>query len=156
MLFRSGELAKKAEQLIASKDSAFSLSRTGNILFDGELIGRLDRSENVLAPTPHLFSDEHLATNDKERILKRLETWLGALVGEVLKPLVELQTASDITGLSRGIAFQLIENFGSLKRTDIAQDLRQLDQPARKQLRKYGVRFEIGRASCRERVLRLV
>ena len=137
----AGELAKKAEQLIASKDSSFSLSRTGNILFDGELIGRLDRSENVLAPTPHLFSDEHLVAGDKERIVKRLETWIAALVGEVLKPLVELQTAQDITGLSRGIAFQLIENFGSLKRADIAQDLRQLDQPARKQLRKYGVRF---------------
>lgn len=137
----AGELAKKAEQLISAKDSAFTLSRTGNILFESEVIGRLDRSENVLAPTPHLFSDEHLAPGDKERIVKRLEGWLAALVGDVLKPLVELQTAQDITGLSRGIAFQLIENLGSLKRMDIAQDLRQLDQPARKQLRKYGVRF---------------
>lgn len=137
----AGELAKKAEQLIAAKDSSFTLSRTGNILFDNEVIGRLDRNDNVLAPTPHLFSDEHLAPGDKERIVKRLETWIGSLIGEVLKPLVDLQTAPDITGLSRGIAFQLIENFGCLKRLDIAQDLRQLDQPARKQLRKYGVRF---------------
>ena len=112
----AGELAKKAEKLIASKDSAFTLSRTGNILFDGEVIGRLSRSENVLAPAPHLFADEHLAPGDKERIVKRLEKFIGALTSEVLKPLVDLQTAPDITGLSRGIAFQLIENFGSLKR----------------------------------------
>ncbi len=137
----AGELAKKAGQLVAAKDGAFTLSRTGNILFEGEVIGRLERSDNILSPAPHLFSDEHLPAADRERIVKRLESWLASLIGEVLKPLVELQTASDITGLSRGIAFQLVENLGSLKRSTIAQDLRQLDQPARKQLRKYGVRF---------------
>ena len=77
----------------------------------------------------------------KSALKKRLQSWINKLVGEVLKPLVDLQTAPDITALSKGIAFQIIENFGSLKRLDIAQDLRQLDQPARKQLRKYGVRF---------------
>ncbi len=137
----AGELAKKAEKLISSKDSAFTLSRTGNILFEGEVIGRLTRAENILSPAPHLFADEHLAPADKERIAKRLSSFIASITGEVLKPLVELQTAPELTGLSRGIAFQLIENLGSLKRMDIASDLRQLDQPARKQLRKYGVRF---------------
>ncbi len=137
----AGELAKKAETLISSKDSAFTLSRTGNILFEGEVIGRLTRADNILAPAPHLFADEHLAPADKERIAKRLTSFIVSITSEVLKPLVELQTAPELTGLSRGIAFQLIENLGSLKRMDIAHDLRQLDQPARKQLRKYGVRF---------------
>ncbi len=137
----SGELARKAEHLVTSRDNAFTLSRTGNILFENELIGRLERTDNILAPAPHLFSDEHLPPADKKRIIKRLTDWITTLVGETLKPLVDLQTAQDITGLSRGIAFQLVENFGSLKRADIAGELRQLDQPARKQLRKYGVRF---------------
>lgn len=46
-----------------------------------------------------------------------------------------------MTGLARGIAFQLKENFGVLKREVIADDLKSLDQNARAQLRKYGVRF---------------
>ncbi len=137
----AGELAKKAGQLVAARDSSFTLTRTGNILFEGEVIGRLERSDNILSPAPLLFSDEHLDAGDRERIIKRLESWLANLIGEVLKPLVDLQTAEDITGLSRGLAFQLVENFGSLKRSDVAQELRQLDQTARKPLRKYGVRF---------------
>jgi ATP-dependent RNA helicase SUPV3L1/SUV3 len=58
-----------------------------------------------------------------------------------LKPLVELSKAEDITGLARGIAFRLKENFGVLRREDVAEEMKSLDQPARAQLRKYGVRF---------------
>ena len=46
-----------------------------------------------------------------------------------------------ISGLARGIAFRLKENFGVLKREVIADELKSLDQNARAQLRKYGVRF---------------
>jgi ATP-dependent RNA helicase SUPV3L1/SUV3 len=43
--------------------------------------------------------------------------------------------------LARGIAFRLAESFGSLKRETIADMMKSLDQEARAQLRKYGVRF---------------
>ena len=137
----SGELTERAQKLAESANSAFKLSRTGNIMFQDELIGRLERSDNLLTPKPKLFSDEHLQPADKQRVIERLEKWLSELFGELLQPLIALQTAEDVTGLSRGLAFQLVENYGSLKRSLVAEELRQLDQPARKQLRKYGVRF---------------
>ena len=43
--------------------------------------------------------------------------------------------------MARGIAFRLAESFGSLKRETIADMMKSLDQEARAQLRKYGVRF---------------
>ena len=52
-----------------------------------------------------------------------------------------LKKDEELNGMARGIAFQLIENLGILEREPIAQDIRQLDQDARKQLRKFGVRF---------------
>ena len=71
----------------------------------------------------------------------RLNTWMAELIAERLKPLVEIDGAQDIAGLARGIAFRLKENFGVLQREAIAEEIRSLDQPARSQLRKYGVRF---------------
>ena len=53
----------------------------------------------------------------------------------------DLAKAEDITGIARGIAFQLIEALGVLERQKIAAEMKDLDQPSRASLRKYGVRF---------------
>jgi ATP-dependent RNA helicase SUPV3L1/SUV3 len=55
--------------------------------------------------------------------------------------LFDLAKAEDITGIARGIAFQLIEALGVLERQKIAAEMKDLDQPSRATLRKYGVRF---------------
>src|SRR5262245_43225613 len=52
-----------------------------------------------------------------------------------------MAAAKDISGLARGIAFRLSEGLGVLRREAAAQEVRTLDQPARSQLRNYGVRF---------------
>src|SRR6202011_4708070 len=56
-------------------------------------------------------------------------------------PLFEINRAEDVTGIARGIAFQLVEALGVLERTRIASEMKDLDQPSRATLRKYGVRF---------------
>ncbi len=71
----------------------------------------------------------------------RLELWLKTHIEKLLGPLFELNKAEDITGIARGIAFQLIEALGVLERTKIAAEMKDLDQPSRASLRKYGVRF---------------
>ncbi len=71
----------------------------------------------------------------------RLEAWRDEIIADRLKPLVEIAKAEDVTGLARGIAFRLTESFGVLKREQIADMMKSLDQEARAQLRKYGVRF---------------
>ncbi len=54
---------------------------------------------------------------------------------------MDLAAAKDIAGLARGIAFRLSENLGVLRREAVSEEVRALDQPARAQLRGYGVRF---------------
>ncbi len=46
----------------------------------------------------------------------RLDLWLKAHIEKLLGPLFALSTAEDITGIARGIAFQLIEALGVLER----------------------------------------
>ncbi len=71
----------------------------------------------------------------------RLEAWLTQTIADKLKPLVEISKAEDIAGLARGIAYRLRESLGVLRRETVAEEIKSLDQNARAQLRKYGVRF---------------
>jgi ATP-dependent RNA helicase SUPV3L1/SUV3 len=71
----------------------------------------------------------------------RLDLWLKTHIEKLLGPLFDLSKAEDITGIARGIAFQLIESLGVLERAKIAAEMKDLDQPSRATLRKYGVRF---------------
>ena len=71
----------------------------------------------------------------------RLDLWLVNHIERLLAPLFALAAADDITGIARGVAFQLIESIGVLERQKVAEDVKGLDQPSRAVLRKYGVRF---------------
>jgi len=135
------ELAARSDRLAAAPDTAFTLTREGQVVWEHQEIGGLTAGEDPLKPNFTLFSDEHLAAIDKENITKRIETWLGHHIEVRLKPLVEIAKAEDITGLARGIAFRLRENFGVLRRDTVAEEIKSLDQDSRAQLRKYGVRF---------------
>ena len=59
----------------------------------------------------------------------------------LLGPLTEIETADDLTGIARGIGFQIVEALGVLERASVAQEMRTLDQDGRAALRRYGVRF---------------
>jgi ATP-dependent RNA helicase SUPV3L1/SUV3 len=135
------EMAMRTRRVASAKSDAFSLGRTARVLWRGEEIARLEKSDEPLRPNLVLIADESLQPGDRERVQQRLEAWLDEHLTEKLKPLIELSKAEDVSGLARGIAFRLKEGFGILKRESIADEIKQLDQEARAQLRKYGVRF---------------
>ena len=135
------EMGMRARRVASAQVAALKLTRRGRIEWRGEELARLEKSEDPLKPTVQLICDESLSAPDKERVQKRLDEWLQGQIDERLKPLIALARAEDVTGLARGIAFRLNENFGVLKRESVAEDMRSLDQNGRAQLRKYGVRF---------------
>ena len=135
------ELAMRARRVAAARPEAFTLNRQGMVLWRDQAIARLEAGDDPLKPQAILLSDEHLNAPDKEKVQARVDRWLAETIAERLKPLVELSQAEDVSGLARGIAFQLKEGFGCLRREAVANEIRALDQPSRAQLRKYGVRF---------------
>ncbi len=135
------ELAARSDRLAAAPGTAFTLTREGQLIWEHQEIGRLSAGDDPLKPNFTLYSDEHLAAIDKDNITSRIETWLAHHIEVRLKPLVEISKAEEITGLARGIAFRLRENFGILKRDTVAEEIKSVDQEGRAQLRKYGVRF---------------
>jgi ATP-dependent RNA helicase SUPV3L1/SUV3 len=137
----AGEIDARAEKLSAAPDEQFVLASDGTIRWTGDAVAKLVASDDVLRPRIRIISDERLNGAPREAVQTRLDLWLKTHIEKLLGPLFDLQKAEDITGIARGIAFQLIEALGVLERARIAAEMKDLDQPSRASLRKYGVRF---------------
>ena len=135
------ELSMRTRRVAAAQADAFQLSQRGVIAWKGEEIAQLESSDDPLKPSVSVLADEHLSAPDREKVQARLDAWVAQTIAEKLKPLVEIGQAEDISGLARGIAFRLRENLGILRRETVGEEIKALDQTARAQLRKYGVRF---------------
>jgi ATP-dependent RNA helicase SUPV3L1/SUV3 len=136
-----GEIGARAARLAEAPDDQFVLAADGTLRWIGAAVGKLHASEELLRPRIRIVADEHLTGAPRESVEARLNAWLKAHIEKLLGPLAELAAASDVTGIARGVAFQLVEALGVLDRAPVADQVKALDQPARATLRKYGVRF---------------
>src|SRR5262244_501980 len=136
-----GEIAARAARLAEAPDDQFVLAADGVIRWQGQPVGKIVAAEEVLKPRVRIVADEQLTGASRDAVQARLDLWLKAHIEKFLGPLFQLAAAEDITGMARGIAFQLSEGLGVLERQKVAEGEKGLDQPARATLRKYGVRF---------------
>ena len=137
----AGEIDARAEKLAAAPDDQFVLTSEGIIRWTGDAVARLTAADDALHPRVRIISDERLTGAPREAVQTRLDLWLKTHVEKLLGPLFGLSKAEDVTGIARGIAFQLVEAMGVIERSKIASEMKDLDQPSRATLRKYGVRF---------------
>src|ERR1019366_2515062 len=137
----AGEIDARAEKLSAAPDDQFVLTSDGTIRWTGDAVAKLVAADDALHPRIRIICDERLNGAPREAVQTRLDLWLKTHIEKLLGPLFDLGKAEDVTGIARGIAFQLIEALGVLERAKIAAEMKDLDQPSRANLRKYGVRF---------------
>ena len=145
------ELDRRVEEIKAAADDAFTLiPEIGEIVFNGASIAKLIAGGDPLAPTIEVLASEFLESTSREVINQRLTPWLTVHLREVLAPLYRLKdelarTDTDaedaLSGLSRGLVFQLVEDLGSLPRSKVRNELRKIEQADRAKLRKLGIRF---------------
>jgi len=135
------EIDARASRLGQAADEQFVLATDGVIRWQGQPVGKIVAAEEVLKPRVRIVADEQLTGASRDAVQARLDLWLKTHIEKFLGPLFQLAAAEDITGMARGIAFQLAEGLGVLERQKVAEDVKGLDQPTRATLRKYGVRF---------------
>ncbi|KJC51723.1 helicase [Bradyrhizobium sp. LTSP885] len=135
------EIDARAEKLSAGADDQFVLTSDGTIRWTGDAVAKLVAADDALHPRLRIISDERLSGAPREAVQTRLDLWLKTHIEKLLGPLFELSKAEDLQGIARGIAFQLVEALGVLERAKISAEMKDLDQPSRATLRKYGVRF---------------
>jgi ATP-dependent RNA helicase SUPV3L1/SUV3 len=137
----AGEIEARATKLSQASNDQLVLASDGALRWTGDMVGKLIPGDDVLRPRLRIVADEHLTGPARELVQTRLDLWLKTHIEKLLAPLFSLTAADDVTGMARGIAFQVVESLGVLERQKVAEEVKGLDQPARATLRKYGVRF---------------
>lgn len=137
----AGEIEARAERLSLAVDESIVLANDGIIRWNGDIVARLLEGDKLLAPRFRLLADEQLTGAALEKAEARIALWLKNHISKLLGTLETLESAEDITGLARGIAFQIAESLGVLERSRVAQEIKSLDQESRGVLRRHGVRF---------------
>jgi ATP-dependent RNA helicase SUPV3L1/SUV3 len=137
----AGEIEKRAEEIDKAGDDKIVLANDGLVRWNGEPVAKLIAGDVAMKPRTQLIADEQLTGPSRDKVAARIDRWLDAHIEKLLGPLNALTKAEDVTGVARGVAFQLVETLGVLDRETVADDVKGLDQEARGQLRKYGVRF---------------
>ncbi|HET7409598.1 MAG TPA: hypothetical protein VFJ13_05315, partial [Paracoccaceae bacterium] len=135
------ELSRRADKLYLSPDTEIDVTDQGGLMWGSDAIGRLSKGDDALAPKINVFVDDMADAQVAEKVERRLRHWLGRRVNALFEPMLAMRDDEAITGLARGVAFRLAENFGIMPRREIADDVKALEQADRAALRKHGVRF---------------
>ena len=137
----AGEFDRRAERFAAAPNGDFALGSDGILRWVGATVATLVAGDDLLKPRAVILADEQLTGPARDKVATRIERFVAHHIETVLKPLVDLANADALTGMTRGLAFQIVENLGLLQRRDIAEEVRGLDQDSRAALRRLGVRF---------------
>jgi ATP-dependent RNA helicase SUPV3L1/SUV3 len=135
------ELARRADRLYLAPDTAIEMTEQGGLVWDEAAIGRLVKGDDPLGPRVQAFVDDTAEPAVVEKIERRLAHWIDRRIKALFEPMLKMRDDEGVTGLARGVAFQLVEAMGVIPRRQIADDVKALGQEERAQLRRHGVRF---------------
>jgi ATP-dependent RNA helicase SUPV3L1/SUV3 len=135
------EFDQRAERFAACANGDLALASDGILRWIGSPVATLTAGDDPLKPRVILLADEQVTGPARDQVAARAERFVNYQIESLLKPLLDLSGAEQLSGMARGIAFRLVENFGLINRRDIAADVKALDQEARAALRRLGVRF---------------
>ena len=138
-------LAERAAALVELPDEAFALSPEGGLLHitpekEAVTLAVLAKGSEMLEPKVSLLADDQLPAETRKAVEEKLAGWLKRHLRLHLGDLYRLRDA-ELKGAARGLAFQLAENLGALKRDDVSDLVRNMGQAERHPLRKMGVSF---------------
>ncbi len=135
------EFHLRADRFYNAPDTEFDLTEQGGLMWGDQAIGKLVAGAEPPKPTAEAFVDEEAGPEVIQKVQRRLQHFIDRRIAAQFEPLLAMSRDEAIGGLARGVAFRLLESFGVVPRSEIADDIKSLDQDARGLLRKHGVRF---------------
>jgi ATP-dependent RNA helicase SUPV3L1/SUV3 len=131
----------RADRFYNAPDTEIDFTEQGGLMWGSAAVGRLAAGADALRPTVVAFVDEEAGPEVAAKVQRRLQHFIDRRVAAAMEPLLALQRDEALTGIARGFAYRLVENFGIIPRGDMAEEVKALDQEARGALRKHGIRF---------------
>ncbi|WP_338550682.1 helicase-related protein [Roseovarius phycicola] len=131
----------RADKFYNAPDTEIDFTEQGGLMWGEYAVGKLVAGADPLKPQVSAFVDEAAGADVAQKVQRRLQHFIDRKVATLFEPLLNIQRDETLTGLARGFGFQLVESFGIIPRGEVADEVKSLDQDARGQLRKHGVRF---------------
>ena len=135
------ELIKRVEEILTT--SEISLDKEGKIIWKKNPIARLKKGNSYLNPDLDIIADDSLNEESKSKLGVFLNKWLINHINEVLGDLIKLTKHQISNQYLRGLAFQLYENNGVIKRSEVDKIVKSIPNEERKKL--WGMGIKIGR-----------
>ena len=132
------EVPRRLRRLEQDPDKVFDLDDRAQILWKDAPVARLEAGPTALAPRVRPLASDLLDGAQRERLRRRLGSWLRGHIERRLRPLLRLGDA-ELSGPARGIAFQLTESLGTLPRREVAKQIAGLTRGERRALAALGV-----------------
>ena len=133
------ELEKRIQYIVDT--GLIELNNDFRIYWHKFKIGKLIPGKDYLNPKIELIVDDILETDQRQKLTNYLTKWLKNKINTTLKSLIDLKFLKEKNSSVKALAYQLYESNGVLKRDQVADYLKNLEQNERKILRDLGVRF---------------
>ena len=134
------EIDARVDAMCGAPDTVFSIDDTAMISWAGATVARLEKGADIVSPGVAVMASDYLSAEQRERMRKRLVTGVSAQLDDALERLMTLRKA-ELTGVARGLAYQVVEGLGSLPRQRVLKDVRELSKEDRSALRSCGIRI---------------
>ncbi|MGB7318730.1 MAG: helicase-related protein [Planktotalea sp.] len=131
----------RADRFYNAPDTEIDFTEQGGLMWGEYAVGKLVAGAEPLKPQVQAFVDDEAGADVAEKVTRRLQHFIDRKIALHMEPLLNLQKDDTLSGMARGFAFRLIEGLGLIARSDVAEDVKALDQDARGALRKHGIRF---------------
>jgi ATP-dependent RNA helicase SUPV3L1/SUV3 len=131
----------RADRFYNAPDTEIDFTEQGGLMWGSAAVGKLLPGDDPLAPRVEAFVDDVAGPDVAGKVARRLQHFIDRKIAAHFEPLLGMQKDETLTGLAKGFAFRLVEGFGIIPRSEIADEVKALDQDMRGLLRKHGVRF---------------
>ena len=135
------ELVKRVDKIL--NEAEIEVSRDSKIIWKNNPIARLKKGSNYLNPDIDIIADDSLNEDSKAKLHIFLSKWLSSYINEILGDLIKLTKHKLSNQYLRGLLFQLYENNGVVKRSDVDKIVKSIPAEERKKL--WGMGVKIGR-----------
>ncbi len=133
------ELEKRIQNIVDT--GLIEINDDFKIYWDTFAIAKLTPGNDYLSPNFELIVDDILEQDQRQKLTLYIKKWLKNKIDTVLQSLIDLKNLKEKNSLVKALAYQLYENNGVLKRENVTEYLKNLEQNDRKILRDLGVRF---------------
>ncbi len=131
----------RADKFYNAPDTEIDFTEQGGLMWGDQAVGKLIPGSDPLKPQVTAFVDEAAGADVAQKVQRRLQHFIDRKIATLFEPLLNIQRDEELTGLARGFGYRIVESFGVIPRGEVAEEVKTLDQEARGQLRKHGVRF---------------